>query len=61
MHLVVLVDEKLNMIQQHVIAAQEANYTSVCIGKEVASWNRKVILPLYSALVRPYLEYCNQI
>ncbi|KAK4827294.1 hypothetical protein QYF61_016521 [Mycteria americana] len=57
----VLVDEKLNMTRQHALAAQKANHNLGSIKKSVTSRSREVILPLYSGLMRPRLEYCIQL
>ncbi|KFP71617.1 hypothetical protein N310_11453, partial [Acanthisitta chloris] len=59
--LAVLVDKNLNMAQQCMLAAQKANCILGCIKSSMASISGEMVLPLYSALVRPHLEYCLQV
>ena len=55
----ILVCVKLDMSQQCALAAQKANSVLDCINRGVAVGGEGIV-PICSALVRPYLEYCVQ-
>ena len=57
----VLVDETLNMSQQCELPAQKVNCTPSCIRRGVVSRASEVIVPVYSALLRPHLEHCVRV
>jgi len=56
----VSVGERLKMSQQCAIAALKANHILDCNKRNMISRLREVVLPLYSALMRPHLEFCVQ-
>jgi len=56
----VLADTQLNISQQRAQAVEKANGMLAYIGDSATRRSRKVIIPLYSALMRLHLEYCVQ-
>ena len=51
----IIMDHKLNMSQQCDAAAKKANVILGCTNRSVTSKSHEVLVPLYSALVRPHL------
>ena len=53
----IVIDHNLCMSQQCDVATKKANAILGSINRSIVSKSHKVLVPLYSALVRPQLEY----
>lgn len=49
---------ELYVTQQCALAAMKVNRILGCISKSIASGSREKVTPIYSAVVKPHLEYC---
>ncbi|KAF7249028.1 Gamma-aminobutyric acid receptor subunit alpha-6 [Varanus komodoensis] len=56
----VIVDSRLNMSQQCDAATKRANAILGCINRSITSKSQVVVVPLYSSLIKPHVEYCGQ-
>ena len=56
----VIISADLKVSEQCSIAAAKGNKVLGIIRRHIACRDRKILVPLYKALVRPHLEYCIQ-
>jgi len=57
----ILVDVKLSVSQQCVLAAKRAKNILECIRHSTASWLSEGFVPLCAVLVQPHLKHCMQL